>query len=125
MPTSSDFISVEKKLLESQEKNLIEQYKAVFLQQEFTLDEGNKLILKNKLLKLTEEINDVHHKLEKLENPPETRQNTPLYEFSTPDNFDLDELIRHCQTVLRRKQGLIGLAVHYTGHYFLSNFTLG
>lgn len=46
----------------------------------------------------------------------------PAYKFCTPDNFDLEELITHCQCVLRRKQGLIGLAIHYTGNYFLSNF---
>ena len=46
----------------------------------------------------------------------------PTYKFSTPDNFDLENLITDCQCKLRRKQGLIGLAIHYTGNYFLSIF---
>jgi hypothetical protein len=122
MSISPDFTHVERKQLKNRKKNLIEQYEAVFSQQDIVLSEKDKIILNKQCAKLKKEIENVERELESLENSQETKRETPLYKFGTPDNFDLEELITHCQCKLRRKQGLIGLAIHYTGNYFLSNF---
>ena len=43
--------------------------------------------------------------------------------FSCLEDFDLNELINHCQCeLINRRQGLVGLVVHCTSNYFLQYF---
>jgi hypothetical protein len=44
------------------------------------------------------------------------------YNFSSPANFDLDELINQCQCELRKRQGLVGLGVPCISSRFLPYF---
>ncbi|MCK5521617.1 MAG: hypothetical protein KAI83_00660 [Thiomargarita sp.] len=44
------------------------------------------------------------------------------YKFSTPDHFDLDDIILECEGILWEKCGLVGLGVHSTSSLFLNHF---
>lgn len=87
---------------------------------EFQLREPDlALTEKNKVIK---NLNSIARRLTDKSFSDLCEQTVSQYSTSTPDSFDLDDIIDKCDEILFEKRGLVGFGVHCTSRTFLTHF---